>query len=146
MKERRLHLYIVTLLLSGPVITFIAGLSETFDFLFYLFPVTIESIDLGLVPVKIREFRIGGIVLLFFNTKIILFGLIVFKKLKQGADKITCLRRFYVMILLMTSIRLLMLLFFYNTDGLNFIIGLVGHLIWIIGLVWVIRKRTHTLL
>ena len=142
MKGRRLHIYIVALILAGPVVTLIAELVEALDFLFYIFPVTINSIDLRVDPEQVRELRIAGMILPLFHIKIIVFGVIAMTKLIQNSGDHNCLRRFYIMILFVTSVRLLSMLFYYELDTLDYVMGLFASF-QILGLLWLLKRRTH---
>ena len=143
MKERRLHLCLVSLILAGPVITSISGFFGS-DFLFYIFPVTIDSIDLRVDPEQVKELRIAGFIIPLFNIKIIAFGIIALTKLTRRIEDKNVLSRLYVMVIVVSSARLLWMFLNYNTSAdLYYFVGLFGDLIWTVGLVWVIKKRIN---
>lgn len=142
MKDRRLHIYIVALILAGPVVTLIAEPVEALNFLFYLFPVTISSIDLRVDPEQVRELRIVGMIFPLLHIKILVFGVIAVTKLIQDREDHNCLRRFYIMILFVTSVKLLSMLLYYELDALDYVIGLFTSF-QILGLLWLLKKRTH---
>lgn len=142
MNDKRLHIYIVSLILAGPVVTLIAERVDALDFLFYIFPVTIGSIDLRVDPEQVRELRIAGMIWPLFHIKIVVFGVIAMTKLIQSSEDHNCLRRFYIMILFATSVGLLSMLFYYELGALDYVIGLFASF-QILGILWLLKKRTH---
>ena len=143
MKEKLIQNTIIVYILLGPITTLIVRLTETMDFSFYIFPVTIDSIDLRPDPEQTREWRIGTLIIPFFNIKILVFGLL--SMIKTLGDKTQTRRRFFIMLLLLTSIRFVLLFLYsdYNSDGINYYFGLLGHILLITGIIWVLKKRTH---
>ena len=140
MKEKLIKNSIIVYILLGPIITLIGGLTETMDCSFYIFPVTIDSLDLRPDPEQTKEWRIGTLIISFFNIKILVFGLLSI--IKTVADETQTRQRFFIMLLLLTSIRFVQLFLYsdYSSDGINYYFGLLAHILLITGIIWVLKK------
>jgi hypothetical protein len=73
MREKLIQNSIIVYVLLGPIATLIGGLTETMDFSFYIFPVTIDSLDLRPDPEQSRELILAALIIPFFNLKILVF-------------------------------------------------------------------------
>ena len=145
MKARQLHIFVVATILIGPAITWMVEGLENFSFLFYLFPVTIDAID---IRPSLEHLKGEGAVALavgLFNIKIIVFTILALGRLLWCVDDRGIVRRLYVMTLLVVSASLLGALSFheYGTDTFNLPIGIPGDIVWTISLLWIIKNRTY---
>ena len=112
MKGRQLYVVIIATILAGPVMTWMAEASDNFEFLFYLFPVTIDAID---IRPSLEHLKGDGAVAFavgLYNIKIIVFTIIALGRLLWCVDARGIVRRLYVMTLLVVSASLLSALSF----------------------------------
>ena len=138
MSLNKIHIVVILFVLLGPIITLFFDRTENLNFTFYIFPVTINTIDLRISPDIYKEQRIPSMLFPILNIKILIFGILVLVNFIQNFNNYYLLKRFYIILLLVSVMRLIAYVAFItdNFSGLIFF----AKLVWTVGLILILLK------
>lgn len=147
MDDRRIHIWIISVILTGPLITLVARLLDGFHFTFYLFPITVNSLFVPFDNDTSKELIIAGLIVPLFVFKSLIIGGIVWRKVYMNQSEGNLLIRFYLLVLVICAFELVGLFIRISdangglTHGMRFVIIVV----WIFILSSIVRKQRITM-